>query len=352
MPLPEHLFRQWVRDRHDYPEHAEEIRKAFEKRAQLEAKGQDAKGVATTRDIVGESAYRKKGRNNNGRSNDDDSRDSVDRIRSAEATQQLIRSLLTMIIAATGTTLAVVNPIRILTVGKEGEEVARTSARIDPKSQPSTLDGATMATEAVAAEEALQRGASSLASAKAVLLVEGTATTGQQQQWWWRRWWERKVVVVGASVVAVAATVVVEEVSQRIRPIDAEAAEVTQATEGEAKNFVEEEASIVVATSELLSLIPFDQLSLLACFHLHSHTICHGHSCSLARKAIQQRIASPHAPSVINTFFSSACARVCVYVRNRKFAPLSGSIKQSVLATREVGNPGRAATFKNPLTLP
>ncbi|SNX81788.1 uncharacterized protein MEPE_00493 [Melanopsichium pennsylvanicum] len=61
-PLPEHLFRQWVRDRHDYPEHAGEIRSALEKRAELEAKGSDTRSVPSTKDIVGANANRKGGR--------------------------------------------------------------------------------------------------------------------------------------------------------------------------------------------------------------------------------------------------------------------------------------------------
>lgn len=51
-PLPEHLFRQWVRDRHDFPEHADEIRSALEKRAELEEKGLSTKDVPTTKEIV------------------------------------------------------------------------------------------------------------------------------------------------------------------------------------------------------------------------------------------------------------------------------------------------------------
>ncbi|CDS02066.1 hypothetical protein, partial [Sporisorium scitamineum] len=53
-PLPEHLLRQWLRDRHDYPEHADQIRSALEKRAELLAKGLGTEGVPSTREIVGE----------------------------------------------------------------------------------------------------------------------------------------------------------------------------------------------------------------------------------------------------------------------------------------------------------
>ncbi|SPO20137.1 uncharacterized protein UTRI_00533_B [Ustilago trichophora] len=69
-PLPEHLFRQWVRDRHDYPEHADEIRAALEKRAELESKGLDIKSVPSTRDIVGEASSKRK--NKDSRSSDND----------------------------------------------------------------------------------------------------------------------------------------------------------------------------------------------------------------------------------------------------------------------------------------
>ncbi|SJX60511.1 uncharacterized protein SRS1_10141 [Sporisorium reilianum f. sp. reilianum] len=68
-PLPEHLFRQWLRDRQDYPEHADEIRSAYEKRADLEAKGLDTKGVPSTRDIVGQ----RKDKSSKDRSSDRDS---------------------------------------------------------------------------------------------------------------------------------------------------------------------------------------------------------------------------------------------------------------------------------------
>ncbi|KAJ1030217.1 hypothetical protein NDA16_001128 [Ustilago loliicola] len=74
-PLPEHLFRQWVRDRHDYPEHADEIRAALEKRAELESKGLDTKSVPSTREIVGDLA----GKRGSKRSNDSDSRPSKKR---------------------------------------------------------------------------------------------------------------------------------------------------------------------------------------------------------------------------------------------------------------------------------
>ena len=61
-PLPEPLFRQWLRDRHDFPEHADEIRAALEKRAELEAKGLDTKSVPSTRDIVGDTYGKRKGK--------------------------------------------------------------------------------------------------------------------------------------------------------------------------------------------------------------------------------------------------------------------------------------------------
>ena len=51
-PLPEHLFRQWVRDRQAHPEYAVEIRSALEKRAELEAQALDVRHVPTTREIV------------------------------------------------------------------------------------------------------------------------------------------------------------------------------------------------------------------------------------------------------------------------------------------------------------
>ncbi|SPC65557.1 uncharacterized protein UHOD_00725 [Ustilago sp. UG-2017b] len=75
VPLPEHLFRQWVRDRHDYPEHAEEIRAALEKRAELQSKGLGTKSVPSTRDIVGDLA----GKRGSRRSTDTDSRPSKKR---------------------------------------------------------------------------------------------------------------------------------------------------------------------------------------------------------------------------------------------------------------------------------
>ncbi|KAI3482725.1 hypothetical protein L1887_54480 [Cichorium endivia] len=56
-PLPAELFAQWTRDKHDHPEHADEIRAALERRADLEAKGLDSSGVPTTRDIVGEKKW-------------------------------------------------------------------------------------------------------------------------------------------------------------------------------------------------------------------------------------------------------------------------------------------------------
>lgn len=74
-PLPEHLFRQWVRDRHDYPEHANEIRAALEKRAELESKGLDTKVIPSTREIVGDLA----GKRSSKRSSDSDARPSKKR---------------------------------------------------------------------------------------------------------------------------------------------------------------------------------------------------------------------------------------------------------------------------------
>lgn len=69
-PLPAELFAQWTRDKHDHPEHADEIRAALERRADLEAKGLDSSGVPTTRDIVGEKKWNRTSR---------DSRDDSDR---------------------------------------------------------------------------------------------------------------------------------------------------------------------------------------------------------------------------------------------------------------------------------
>lgn len=57
-PLPENLFKEWIRDRHDYPEHAHEIRSALEERADLQAKGLDTTKVRTTKEIVGDAAKR------------------------------------------------------------------------------------------------------------------------------------------------------------------------------------------------------------------------------------------------------------------------------------------------------
>lgn len=70
MPLPEHLFRQWVRDRHDYPEFADKIRSALERRAELEAKGLDTSNVPTTKDIVGDSRGKQKSKGSKHKSSD------------------------------------------------------------------------------------------------------------------------------------------------------------------------------------------------------------------------------------------------------------------------------------------
>ncbi|GAC95410.1 zinc knuckle containing protein [Pseudozyma hubeiensis SY62] len=52
-PLPEHLFKQWLRERQDHPEYADEIRAVLEEKADLEAKGLDTRGVKSIKEIVG-----------------------------------------------------------------------------------------------------------------------------------------------------------------------------------------------------------------------------------------------------------------------------------------------------------